>query len=368
MPSQPDKTHWNLASFHAPSQESTKRFVLFYIIINGLLLAYLITEKVMVQDIHAIEKSDRTNSTYPSDVGFESTPCEVDSECDRFRQLMASWPAAKPKAAIYVLTEPHKRGNKTKDMLASLFKYFNHKFEYPVILFYTGNTGNKTDELLPVGTSRELIFMQQIVFHLPHYLPNKTTTCPHGLGYRHMCRFHANTVYTHPIFQDLEFAWRLDDDSLLLGPNIDYDVFKFMKDHDLVYGYNAIDRDIPPCAVGLWRAAVNYMNHSHIRDQYLSRWPRYWMFYNNFEISNLSIWRSKEYRGFMRYIDDLGGIYKYRWGDAPMKSLALAMFVSPEKIHKFKHIGYQHQKKKIQGSSHTLKVELLTKDLKITAP
>ena len=179
-----------------------------------------------------------------------------------------------------------------------------------------------------------------------------------------MCRFHANTVYTHPIFQDLEFAWRLDDDSLLLGPNIDYDVFQLMKEHDILYGYNAIVIESPLCMIGLWEAASNYMKLLKLESQYLKRWPRFGMFYNNFEISNLRIWRSREYRGFMRHVDGLGGIYKYRWGDAPIKSIALAMFVSPEKIHKFKRIGYQHYAVKIIGSHHTPKVELLTEEFK----
>ena len=248
-------------------------------------------------------------------------------------------------------------------MLTSLFLHFNAEFRYPIIIFHTGDIRNETNELLPLNYTRELIFLQHITFPVPRYLPKKNSSCLHGLEYRHMCRFHANTVYTHPIFQDLEFAWRLDDDSLFLGPNIEYDVFQFMKDNELLYGYNIILRDSEPCVIGLWEAARHYMKRLKLDGQYLNRWSRYKMFYNNFEISNVSIWQTTEYRGFMKYIDDLGGIYKYRWGDAPMKSLALAMFVSPEKIHKFKYIGYIHQGVKIEGKNYTVKVELLTEEL-----
>ena len=160
-------------------------------------------------------------------------------------------------------------------------------------------------------------------------------------------------MYTHPILRDLEFAWRLDDDSRLLGPDIDYDVFKFMKDNGLVYGYNLIINDFPQCVYGLWEAAENYTKLLRMKGQFLGRWPQRRTFFNNFEISDLSIWRTREYRGFLKYIDDLGGVYKYRWGDAPIKSLGLAMFVSSRKIYRFKHIGYQHPAVRIQGLHHT---------------
>ena len=369
---------WIRRPLRIPTVELCKKLALILGLLNGLILGYLISGKVWIlpgmqkKSIYVNEndsvswwsESDKAKVQNQTEFGFESTPCDVDSECYRFRQLMASWPAAKPKAAIYVLTEPHKRGNKTKDMLASLFKYFNDKYRYPIIIFHTGEW-NITSEMLPVSIPREVIFLQRVIFPLPPYLAERRTICPHGLGYRHMCRFHANTVYTHPILQDLEFAWRLDDDSLLLGPNIEYDVFKFMRDRGLLYGFITIDSDILACVVDLWEAAEDYTKQLHIKSHFLDKWPRYKMFYNNFEISNVSIWRTEEYRGFVEHIDDLGGIYKYRWSDAPIKSLALAMFVSPEKIHQFKHIGYQHQLIKIPGLHNSSELHLLATQLRV---
>jgi hypothetical protein len=37
-----------------------------------------------------------------------------------------------------------------------------------------------------------------------------------------------------------------------------------------------------------------------------------------------------------------GGFYIERWGDAPVHSLALAMFAEPEQLHQFEDIGYSH--------------------------
>ena len=68
------------------------------------------------------------------------------------------------------------------------------------------------------------------------------------------------------------------------------------------------------------------------------------MYYNNFEVSALSLWRSPDYQHYIEYVDSLGGIYYYRWGDAPIKSLAVALFVPSTKIHQFTDVPYQHRR------------------------
>ena len=287
------------------------------------------------------------------------------SECYRFHQLMTSWPDSKPKAVIYFLTQPNVRTGQTREMMTSLFKYFNDKFRYPVIIFHTGDMTNETEIILSEVQSRELIFIQEITFEIPKFFPEREKIyCPGSLGYRHMCRFHANTVYLHPIMQDLEYAWRLDDDSLLLGPAINYDVFAFMEEHQLIYGYRFIDDDWESCVIGLWEAVYGYRKQNSIDGQFIDKWWKPKMFYNNFEISRVSFWMSEEYRRFITYIDRVGGLYQYRWGDAPIKSLALALFVSPVKILKFDNIGYRHQKKRLPGRSITPKPRFLYEDLR----
>lgn len=85
-------------------------------------------------------------------------------------------------------------------------------------------------------------------------------------------------------------------------------------------------------------------------------------FWNNFEIVKLSFLRSQAYRDFFHHIDEAGGIYYERvspprrslptivqrdltiskWGDAPIRTLAVSMLLSPSEIHHFADIGYRH--------------------------
>lgn len=65
-------------------------------------------------------------------------------------------------------------------------------------------------------------------------------------------------------------------------------------------------------------------------------------FWSNFEIANLRFFRSKEYQDFFDFLDQSGGFYYERWGDAPVHTLALALFTQPENVHYFEDIGYKH--------------------------
>lgn len=65
-------------------------------------------------------------------------------------------------------------------------------------------------------------------------------------------------------------------------------------------------------------------------------------FWSNFEIASLNFLRSEAYLKYFDYLDQAGGFFYERWGDAPVHSIAVAMFLPKEKIHFFENIGYFH--------------------------
>ena len=156
-----------------------------------------------------------------------------------------------------------------------------------------------------------------------------------------MCRFQSKLIYEQPIMQNLEYYWRLDDDSVLLR-TIEYDVFDFMKSNGFLYGYNWHRKDDKYCVEGLWNATARYIAKTRLNTTYFDRWTNREMFYNNFEISAMSIWLSDDYKRYIDFIDREGGIFYVRWGDAPIKGLALSLFTEWDRLHNFKDIGYQH--------------------------
>ena len=156
-----------------------------------------------------------------------------------------------------------------------------------------------------------------------------------------MCRFQAKGVYEQPIMAGLEYALRLDDDSRFRKP-IDFDLIDYMRINRLVYGYVSAGYDF--CIDGLWSAAHRYLadRKDTLRPTFYSQWPRGYKYNNNFELSSMALWTSPAYRDFIEYIDRLGGIYTIRWGDAPIKTIAVSIFVQENETHHFKYINYAH--------------------------
>jgi hypothetical protein len=64
--------------------------------------------------------------------------------------------------------------------------------------------------------------------------------------------------------------------------------------------------------------------------------------WSNFEIADMNFWRGEAYTAFFDYLDKTGNFYYERWGDAPVHSIAAALFSAKSQIHFFDEIGYEH--------------------------
>ena len=126
--------------------------------------------------------------------------------------------------------------------------------------------------------------------------------------------------------------------------NISYDLFSFMRTYQYDYGYVKTVRDNPGCIFSLWDTAKNFTTRGHIETHFFYNWTKSSVFYNNFEISSFSMWMSRGYADYIEFIDRTGGIYYYRWGDAPIKTIAVTMFLPKGRVFLFTNIGYKHQR------------------------
>lgn len=264
-----------------------------------------------------------------------------DDDCIQLRNRLKKWPEGKPKAFVYYLIQPD-RIYKLSESLRSMETHFNDVYHYPVIIFHENISAISLN--LIRSSSKSDIYFQTVRFEIPDFLPRNLTQRSGNsrIGYRHMCRFHAKLIYEEPIIHGFDYAWRLDDDSKILRP-IKYDIFEYMRKRHLKYGYVHAVLDDLFFTVNLWESARDYINNVSITPYFFNNWPKNQVYYNNFEVSRLSLWLSDDYQKFFDYIDRLGGIYYYRWGDAPIKTIAVSIFVQQNETFHFKDIGYQHQ-------------------------
>ncbi|KAJ1679177.1 alpha-1,2-mannosyltransferase ktr1 [Spiromyces aspiralis] len=174
-------------------------------------------------------------------------------------------------------------------------------------------------------------------------------------SYRHMCRFNSGFFYLHPLLDPYEWYWRVEP-SVQFPCHIDYDPFRYLRDHNKLYSFTISIQEYPNTIPSLWNTSLSFIKERPDLIPKENMWqfvettnpttglPEYnnCHFWSNFEIANLNFWRSGEYRAYFEYLDRAGGFFYERWGDAPVHSLAIAMFLRSDQVHWFEDMGYFH--------------------------
>ncbi|KAI0030492.1 glycosyl transferase [Vararia minispora EC-137] len=172
-----------------------------------------------------------------------------------------------------------------------------------------------------------------------------------SVSYRNMCRFNSGFFFHHPLLQKYRWYWRVEPD-VHFHCDMQHDPFVYMEEHNKTYGFTITMLEFEKTIPTLWPAVREFMdaNPQYIAPgnalDYVSynRGETYNLchFWSNFEIADLDFWRGEAYRKFFDFLDAKGGFYYERWGDAPVHSIAAALFLPKERIHFFREIGYFH--------------------------
>lgn len=172
-----------------------------------------------------------------------------------------------------------------------------------------------------------------------------------SISYRHMCRFESGFFFQQELMLDYEYYWRVEP-SIELYCDIDYDVFKYMKENKKNYGFTLSLYEYVETIPTLWNSVKTFIKEhpEHIaKDNGMlfvsndggANYNRC-HFWSNFEIGNLNFWRGQAYTDFFNRLDQDGGFFYERWGDAPVHSIAAALLLPKDEIHFFNDIGYYH--------------------------
>ncbi|ONH67676.1 Glycolipid 2-alpha-mannosyltransferase 1 [Cyberlindnera fabianii] len=170
-------------------------------------------------------------------------------------------------------------------------------------------------------------------------------------SYRHMCRYESGFFYRHPLMMEYKYYWRVEP-SIKFHCDISYDVFKFMREQKKDYGFTITIHEFRSTIETLWDTTLAFMekNPETVHPDNLLAWisddngKNYNLchFWSNFEIGNMDFWRGEAYSKYFDFLDKAGGFFYERWGDAPVHSIAAALFLPKDRIHYFEEIGYYH--------------------------
>lgn len=285
-------------------------------------------------------------------------------------------------AIIYLTDGSPARIDELSRSLRSLDYHSQSRWPHPVIIFYENSSASDTGgppPLLPdqqsqlrEATTSSLTFAP--VDFTPYATAPGAVGAPaslHGksLGYRHMCRFFAGAVAHHPALAPFRYYWRLDTDTVLLTAPASGDVFEAMAAHAWRYAHAALQCDWTTVTEGLWELALDHFQgiqgftpvlDTPFRDgrcpkgdgpggiyardaslraaAYNSR-----VYYNNWEVVDLAFLRSARYGAFFTAADASGRFYTSRWGDAPLRTLAVEALLPAAAVRHFRGHVYWHQ-------------------------
>lgn len=170
-------------------------------------------------------------------------------------------------------------------------------------------------------------------------------------SYRFMCRYFSGFLHDHPLLLKYDYYWRVEP-GVKFTCNIPADPFKLMVQEKKKYGFVITFREVSKTIPSLWRTTADFVN-SHYDlinpDNFIDFFEdgnkkfNKCHFWSNFEIASFDFFRSPQYRAWFDYLDQRGGFFYERWGDAPVHTLAAGMFLSTKEIYYFTDIGYHHE-------------------------
>lgn len=252
--------------------------------------------------------------------------------------------------------------------LALLWKRFNFRFDYPVVVFHDGMSSKSRLRILESSRNRIWFALVEDYTKVPAHLKGKLELDSGGyqLGYRGMCRFRSGPMFTQPVMRSFDYAWTLDTDGYFPA-DINTDPFERMHKGNFVFSYSHISRDQASAVQHFWEFCRLYLESKEInpkqtkmmrrltdalvlRDTYWHEWNRV-LFMNDIEITRLEWFRGQQYQDFFSFLDSVGGFWLYRWGDHAVRTIAIALWLSPDKLMSM-GVPYGHQDTCRCGNEH----------------
>jgi len=270
-------------------------------------------------------------------------------------------------AFYYLITDDHehsKIGFITKS-LKNLEKNFNQKYgPYPVIIFHAisqedQETISKVSNAVIHWVDVRDLFPKDKFPDLPVFSEMKYSEslklgqdCAHGrykwnMGYLNMIRFRSVLLWREPILQFFDYIIQIDSDVDIIEAN--KDLFNEIESLNRVFGYYSCVSD-PSCTKGLYDKTNEYVNSRGIKWKHREKIQDPVAYYGNFLIFKTNWFlENQPLLDYFDYIDNLGGIYFYRWAEQVMLPIILAMHLEFEKVYwigdsklKLHHYGVQY--------------------------
>ncbi|KAJ8664009.1 hypothetical protein O0I10_000286 [Lichtheimia ornata] len=243
----------------------------------------------------------------------------------------------------------------------------NHQRHYPYIIFSNEPLSTEFKTLARSLSSGDMAFYDKLDSTYYGYSPSTNLTKAaearermngsvlfgESEDYRFASRFMAGTIFRHPALQELDYYWRFETGTEYMCP-LAFDPFQYMYDHGKKLSFSIALYEygdtIPTLFETIMGFAARHPDWVQSTASKNSIWPfvlddkktfNMCHFWSNFQIADLSFFRSEAYQAYFDYLDNSNGFFYERWGDPIVLSMAAVLFLEKEQVHFWDDIGYR---------------------------
>ncbi|KAF4656423.1 hypothetical protein FOL47_008923 [Perkinsus chesapeaki] len=269
------------------------------------------------------------------------------------RQAPSSTEGSQYKAVIHYLVPSRPREvNELAFGLRNLWEMYNHLKDLPVIIFHDGLTAEFRHQL--VHASQNRIWFIYIEFDtIPPHVMDEMKPQPASIGYRQAIRWRSWPIYKEKCWARFDYALTLDTDSYLPGQwDQKEDIFDYMHNRNLTAVFTHFGRESAAAAVNFLQFfllycklhAIDPRGSSIAKALIESNFKWYQQIIElDFEAVKLSWFVDNDaYEDLFQFMDSTGGFYKFRWGNNPFRTFALALLLPEDKMAALR-VSYAHQ-------------------------
>eukprot|EP00927_Polykrikos_kofoidii_P025397 TRINITY_DN22822_c1_g1_i1.p1 TRINITY_DN22822_c1_g1~~TRINITY_DN22822_c1_g1_i1.p1 ORF type:complete len:1157 (+),score=118.66 TRINITY_DN22822_c1_g1_i1:311-3472(+) len=236
--------------------------------------------------------------------------------------------------------------------LSTLWESFNHKYDYPVVVFHDGLSPISRRRIIASSDNRVwLVLIERFKEIPPEWTKSANEVAQEfSVGYRSMIRWRSGPMFLERALADFDYAMTLDTDSYFPA-RVGYDPFAILEKEGLVAAFPHLGRESAS-------VVVNFMNYFLLYCRLKDLHPRRTrilasLIEKNFkwyqqclmldiEVLRLDWFRGEAYQSFFRYMDSTGGFWLHRWGNNPFRTFAVGLLLDDDNVTSLV-MPYAHQ-------------------------
>ena len=190
---------------------------------------------------------------------------------------------------------------------------FNDKYKYDWVLLndvpFTDEFKREIQSAAP-GVTIKFGVIPHEMWSMPDFIDKKKAEstrksmkrviCGGSGSYRYMCHFQSGYFRRHPLVMEYDWYWKVEPGVQFLC-DVKYDVFQWMQDNEVAYGFGITIREYITTIPTLWKSAKDffretpdYLGKDNLMDFFsFGNGITYNLchFWGNFEIANFHLWK-----------------------------------------------------------------------------